>query len=186
MCIRDSSNSFHTDESSIFVKHEERTPVRRVLGTLSPTTLNLKKLEEHLTEFEDDSVSSDRKLTSAASEYIATSEAVSSDLFSNFEPDHITGDPSMTEVSQSLSTSSSRSQDNDIWSEDVEQAFEEVLNIIPKNGLNKIKISGRSCGRNELISDYIFTKTGKFRTRKQVSSHIQVIKNLGQKLHIIL
>ncbi|KAG2735842.1 hypothetical protein G9P44_002056 [Scheffersomyces stipitis] len=179
------SNSFHTDESSIFVKHEERTPVRRVLGTLSPTTLNSKKLEEHQTEFEDDSVSSDRKLTSAASEYIATSEAVSSDLFSNFEPDHITGDPSMTEVSQSSSTSSSRSQDNDIWSEDVEQAFEEVLNIIPKNGLNKIKISGRSCGRNELISDYIFTKTGKFRTRKQVSSHIQVIKNLGQKLHII-
>ncbi|KAK6202306.1 TEA/ATTS transcription factor [Scheffersomyces amazonensis] len=76
-------------------------------------------------------------------------------------------------------------QDNDIWSDDVEQAFEEVLRIIPKNGLNKIKISGRSCGRNELISDYIYTKTGKFRSRKQVSSHIQVIKNLGQKLDII-
>ncbi|KAI5952993.1 hypothetical protein KGF57_004089 [Candida theae] len=79
----------------------------------------------------------------------------------------------------------SRVEDTDIWSEDVEQAFEEVLTFIPKNGLNKIKIAGRSCGRNELISDYIFTKTGKFRTRKQVSSHIQVIKNLKQNDKII-
>lgn len=79
----------------------------------------------------------------------------------------------------------SRVEDTDIWSEDVEQAFEEVLTFIPKNGLNKIKIAGRSCGRNELVSDYIFTKTGKFRTRKQVSSHIQVIKNLGQNQKII-
>ncbi|KAI5969560.1 hypothetical protein CANMA_001410 [Candida margitis] len=79
----------------------------------------------------------------------------------------------------------SRVEDTDIWSEDVEQAFEEVLTFIPKNGLNKIKIAGRSCGRNELISDYIFTKTGKFRTRKQVSSHIQVLKNLGQNKKLI-
>ncbi|KAG5422104.1 hypothetical protein I9W82_001197 [Candida metapsilosis] len=79
----------------------------------------------------------------------------------------------------------SRVEDTDIWSEDVEQAFEEVLTFIPKNGLNKIKIAGRSCGRNELISDYIFTKTGKFRTRKQVSSHIQVIKNLKQNQKVI-
>lgn len=84
-----------------------------------------------------------------------------------------------------LLDSASKVPESDIWSEDVSEAFEEILAIIPKNGLNKIKISGRSCGRNELISDYILTKTGKHRSRKQVSSHIQVIKNLGQKQNII-
>ncbi|KAL6452816.1 TEC1 Transcription activator TEC1 [Candida maltosa Xu316] len=108
------------------------------------------------------------------------SDPSSNNDYSNYDNNHNNNDL------QHIPTGAySRVQDNDIWSDDVEQAFEEVLRLIPKNGLNKIKIAGRSCGRNELISDYIFTKTGKYRTRKQVSSHIQVIKNLGQKLDII-
>ena len=90
-----------------------------------------------------------------------------------------------TSISSTAKTPVDKAMTTDIWPDEVEQAFEEVLRIVPKNGLAKIKVSGRSCGRNELISDYIYSKTGKFRTRKQVSSHIQVIKNLGQNEELI-
>jgi transcriptional enhancer factor len=82
-------------------------------------------------------------------------------------------------------TSKKTNNDVNIWCVEVENAFEEALLMIPKNGLTKIKISGKSCGRNELISDYILQKTGKVRTRKQVSSHIQVIKNLKKNQQLI-
>lgn len=52
-----------------------------------------------------------------------------------------------------------------------------ALESIPKLGRRKILVNGKPCGRNELISDFIYRKTCKIRTRKQVSSHIQVLKN---------
>ncbi|WFD42477.1 hypothetical protein MPSI1_001122 [Malassezia psittaci] len=71
-----------------------------------------------------------------------------------------------------------RKMSTDVWPDDVEVAFWEALRLIPKLGRRKVLVHGKPCGRNELIADYIERKTNKTRSRKQVSSHIQVLKNV--------
>ncbi|MCP8717633.1 MAG: hypothetical protein M5E90_09430, partial [Asgard group archaeon] len=207
------NNEITDHDASYFVSQQQQlqqaasaddrsTPVRKVLGTLSPSSLNQKRTHDdmlhHHHHHHDDANNNNSNSNNIDGQIHDDKHngggmmSHNNHLYGSMVGENYNGSAianhnnyNAHELQHIPTGAFSRVQDNDIWSDDVEQAFEEVLRLIPKNGLNKIKIAGRSCGRNELISDYIFTKTGKYRTRKQVSSHIQVIKNLGQKLDII-
>lgn len=64
----------------------------------------------------------------------------------------------------------------DKWPTQMETAFLAALRLIIKNGTSKFKIQDKNYGRNELISLFVQYHTGEVRTKKQISSHIQVWK----------
>ncbi|KAI5201369.1 hypothetical protein E4T39_05299 [Aureobasidium subglaciale] len=79
------------------------------------------------------------------------------------------------------------------WPDHIEDAFIVALCRHPPCGRDKSKAPGEQqhddakvMGRNELIANYIFRNTGDVRNRKQVSSHIQVLKPFVQNEAFIM
>lgn len=64
-----------------------------------------------------------------------------------------------------------------IWPPEVEAVFMEALWLIPGTS-RKILVGQKTRGRNEIIADYLEYEIGEKRSRKQVSSHLQVLKKL--------
>ncbi|MEN2498495.1 MAG: Transcriptional enhancer factor TEF-5 [Marteilia pararefringens] len=79
--------------------------------------------------------------------------------------------------------SSSIGDSETVWCNEVEKVFIEAVEKFPHCGRSKLLVPGsqRTYGRNELIAKYIKDKTGKERTRKQVSSHLQVLYRRNKK-----
>ncbi|OLN84384.1 Regulatory protein abaA [Colletotrichum chlorophyti] len=77
-----------------------------------------------------------------------------------------------------------------IWPRVLEDAFLDSLLIIPHMGRKKYSMQGKQFGRNMLISEYLWIayccslqpgQKAEERKRKQVSSHIQVVKKMFEK-----
>ncbi|KAF2128124.1 hypothetical protein P153DRAFT_387085 [Dothidotthia symphoricarpi CBS 119687] len=71
-----------------------------------------------------------------------------------------------------------REKEKVVWPEFLERAFWRALVKWPPMGRKKYMLNGALRGRNELVQDFIARDTGIKRDRKQVSSHIQVLKQL--------
>ncbi|KAF8136301.1 TEA/ATTS domain family-domain-containing protein [Boletus edulis] len=86
-----------------------------------------------------------------------------------------------------------QSRYEDVWPEDVHAAFMEAVALYPPMGKRRLKYyrvsthenehfsdanRAKSFGRCQLIQSYILDKTGKNRSRKQVSSHLQRLKKI--------
>nr|UFQ90404.1 abaA [Stemphylium eturmiunum] len=67
-------------------------------------------------------------------------------------------------------------KDTTVWPDFLEFAFWKALVQWPPMGRKKYMLEGVLKGRNELVQDSIYRDTGITRDRKQISSHLQVLK----------
>ncbi|MEN2497113.1 MAG: hypothetical protein MHMPM18_001544 [Marteilia pararefringens] len=65
-----------------------------------------------------------------------------------------------------------------VWGGEVGRVFDEANAMFPAQGRHRITngSDNKKYGRNKLIANHIYSRTGKSRTTKQISSHVQVLK----------
>ncbi|KAJ2552656.1 hypothetical protein GGH95_005749, partial [Coemansia sp. RSA 1836] len=86
------------------------------------------------------------------------------------------------DLSKYFAASKQTSPTDEVWPAHVEDAFLKAVEIFASVGQRKYQVDDKNAkgnaaelvGRNDIISRYIFIKTDRYRSRKQVSSHIQV------------
>ncbi|KAJ2488843.1 hypothetical protein IWW37_004471 [Coemansia sp. RSA 2050] len=86
------------------------------------------------------------------------------------------------DLTKYFAASKQTSSADEVWPAHVEDAFLKAVDIFASVGQRKYQVDGKNAkgsvaelvGRNDIISRYIYMKTARYRSRKQVSSHIQV------------
>ncbi|KAJ2262803.1 hypothetical protein GGI01_001254 [Coemansia sp. RSA 376] len=86
------------------------------------------------------------------------------------------------DLTKYFAASKQTSPADEVWPAHVEDAFLKAVDIFASVGQRKYQVDDKNAkgnvaelvGRNDIISRYIYMKTARYRSRKQVSSHIQV------------
>ena len=153
------NNEITDHDASYFVSQQQQlqqaastddrsTPVRKVLGTLSPSSLNQKRTHDdmlHHHHHHDDANNNNSNSNNIDGQIHDDKHngggmmSHNNHLYGSMVGENYNGSAianhnnyNAHELQHIPTGAFSRVQDNDIWSDDVEQAFEEVLRLIPK------------------------------------------------------
>ncbi|KAM0787320.1 hypothetical protein ACM66B_007093 [Microbotryomycetes sp. NB124-2] len=63
-----------------------------------------------------------------------------------------------------------------LWTDEIDSALLEGMRVIPNIQRRTIAVDGHELGRNALLSEYVYRKTGWFRSKRQIGSHLQLLR----------
>ncbi|KAK4053992.1 hypothetical protein OIO90_003637 [Microbotryomycetes sp. JL221] len=68
------------------------------------------------------------------------------------------------------------SDQGQLWFDEIDQALLNAIQLIPNIGRKTVQFNDQELGRNALLSEYILRHTGWFRSKRQIGSHLQLLK----------